>query len=101
MANIVYDSNWRDKFEELEEQLKQQITDKPADGAMCVGEVQIKNGKFFFVTQEKTYPLESIDQIKKIAAKILLKKKPENQEDSLWGIKIKGKSPLDLSWIKK
>jgi hypothetical protein len=57
-----------------EEELKQQIVDKPSNGAICVGEIQIKEGKFFFVTEDKTYELESVDQIKKISAKKLLKK---------------------------
>jgi outer membrane protein OmpA-like peptidoglycan-associated protein len=65
--------SWKRRYEEG---LKQQNT-KSNDDTICIGEVQIKDGKFFFVTEDRTYLLESIDQIKKIAAKALLKKKAD------------------------
>jgi len=81
--------SWKERYNE---ELKQQIVDKPNDGAISIGEVQTKNGKFFFVTEEGTYPLESIDQIKKIATKALLKKKsePSLEESSKYGINFVG-----------
>lgn len=102
MANIIYDSSltdellesWKQKYEEA---LKQQIVDKPKNGAISIGEVQIKDGKFFFVTEEATYELESIDQIKKIATKKLLKKKADSS-DKPYRTQYPNKSEVKNNW---
>lgn len=64
------------------EQLKSQRVEKPKNGAISIGDVQIKDGKMFLVTDDNTYPLESLDELKKLVAKTLLKQSAVSSEDS-------------------